>query len=314
MKKVYLGFNVVFLVVLVFFTNSNSQDTQEQFTPLTKLNWNISTAKESYYPFEPILFKFKIANNTILPVKASYTPVIIDDYIPNLIPFPARFSLELNVFHDGTKTKFEQLSFTTEDVMNLPIVTTWTEPEATPNKSNEEPKDRRFIQKLKVLDPSEAVEVTRIQNFMPLKMFPTSGEYELAFKIFTNDGEVPQANTNKISITILEPKGIDAKAFEYIKKHSGQNPANAFSGIKSQKERQEVLETFVSKFSGSYYSDYATFDLAQNYMYEKEYVKAEELFNRLKYKPDFIYSKVALDSLGEINRYLRPNNGVKQPQ
>ena len=311
MKKVYLGLNVVILVVLAFFTNSNSQDKPDEFTPLTKLDWNVSTGKEVYYPFEPILVTFKIANNTILPVKASYKPVIIDNYIPNLIPFPSRFSLELNIFHDGNKTKFEQLRYTTEDVMNLPIVTTWKEPEATTIESREEPVGRRFIQKLKVLDPDETVEVTRIQNFMPLKMFPTSGEYELAFKIFTNDGEVPEANINKISITMLKPKGIDAKAFEYIKKHSSQNPPYAFSGIKSQKERREVLETFVSKFSGSYFGDYATFDLAQNYMYEKEYVKAEELFNRLRYKPDFIYNKAVLDSLGEINRCLRPSNAVK---
>jgi hypothetical protein len=136
------------------------------------------------------------------------------------------------------------------------------------------------------------------------KIFPYPGEYQLQAELLDVDGK-KVIKSNHLRIRIVEPKGLDRQAFEFIKNNS--NPSYFLNGYERIVDHKplSILEEFVSKFSETAYGDYAVFQLSGVYFSNKDYEKAIKHLEKLAKKADFVFADKVQDYLREAKERIK---------
>lgn len=155
------------------------------------------------------------------------------------------------------------------------------------------------------LGPFQSYEDECIPAMDP-EIFAESGRYRLQF--FLNGLE-----SNIVDMEVMNPEGIDQDAFEFLKEHGRDI---WFGRILQEKNGSELLETFVEKYSGSGYGDYAIASLGKYYLFfEKELGKAEAQLKKTRSSENGVIARDSNKSLADIAKrkaeLRKPETGTR---
>jgi hypothetical protein len=127
---------------------------------------------------------------------------------------------------------------------------------------------------------------------------PEPGTYELQAVLENADGS-QLIESNKITIEIKEPIGIDQEVYNIIK--NGPSKEYLFSGGEFDKVKP-TLETIKARFPNSVYAKSAFYVLGEKYLVRKQYGQALSNFIRLENDKDFIFAEKVKNYIAEIRR------------
>jgi hypothetical protein len=125
------------------------------------------------------------------------------------------------------------------------------------------------------------------------------GIYDLEFVLHDSSNSA-FIKAPRIKLEIKNPKGINKKAFDFINEHRDFFGLSTWAILTD--EQQKIMETFVNRFGNSVYGENAQWLLADSYLSEQKFDKAQLLFKRLRNSPHRIVSDEARQSLSEIER------------
>lgn len=141
--------------------------------------------------------------------------------------------------------------------------------------------------------------------------FTEKGTYQLQFILRSADGS-HTLESNLIEIEIREPQGKDKEAFNFLNKHRD------FFGLSSwfpeKKECENLLETFVNKYSQSVYGELAISSLGDTYFSKGEFDKAKAEFEKISSSDNKYIADNAKRSLTEIEAKKKALEQTRQKQ
>lgn len=140
-------------------------------------------------------------------------------------------------------------------------------------------------------------EITDILQFELLKWFDQPGQYRIRATLPNGESSV---SSDWVTLTVEEPTGADADAFEFVRDKVVTESDVILSAQPNIKE--ELLE----KFPDSPYSDYVRYSLARWYE-NRDKPKAIELYSKLQSKSGFIYAQEVKDNLKKLERNIDEN-------
>lgn len=136
------------------------------------------------------------------------------------------------------------------------------------------------------------------------EFFPEPGTYNIRLIIAGLEGKLIRSNT--VQLTIVEPKGIDKKAFDFIKQNKvhERHPILAIWNDDVKLENgKTLLEEFVSSYGGSIYGEYAIYHLGNYYFAKGEYEKAKIELAKLRNSKNPRINKNAKSRLTDVEKY-----------
>jgi len=133
------------------------------------------------------------------------------------------------------------------------------------------------------------------------KLFPETGVYRLQV-VFRDDNLKEMVKSNIIEINIVEPKGVDLEAFNYL---SQIDAPDFFEGV-TNTTPEKVIE-FVDRFGDSSYAPYAIYQLGQFHFLRGDYPEAARLLGKLAGQSDFVFSDQVSDYLNKSKDKLKAN-------
>ena len=150
------------------------------------------------------------------------------------------------------------------------------------------------------IKPGNSVRVNQLISLNLDKVFRKAGNYQV-FAQLTDPNSKQQIKSNTVSISVLEPDGMDRQAFEFLRKNF--KSADPLSGrdVSGNPQAQELLERFARIFEKTAYGDYAAFVLGELYFAQDDHKKASEQFNKLAAKDAFVFADKAKKYLAEAN-------------
>lgn len=114
------------------------------------------------------------------------------------------------------------------------------------------------------------------------KFFPRPGRYTIRLAITAPEGKLIESNS--VEINVVEPTGIDKRAFEFIQQNKAHQKYPVLFQWKNEEQveySKVLLEEFVDKFSSSIYGDYAIYRLGNYYKATGQLDKARTEFEKL---------------------------------
>jgi hypothetical protein len=140
------------------------------------------------------------------------------------------------------------------------------------------------------LKPFQFYEEENVPAIDP-NIFVKQGNYQLQF--FLNGLE-----SNVVEMKILNPKGINKEAFEFINEHGKDI---WFGSMLDEKNGDNLLKAFVQKFGESDYAKYAINSLGNYYLFfQKDLDKAQAEFEKLKNSENVALAQNANKTLVDI--------------
>jgi hypothetical protein len=130
-------------------------------------------------------------------------------------------------------------------------------------------------------------EINRVEEF-----FPQPGKYSIQF-------EVQGTKSDKIDLIIKEPEGLDKQAFDFLKKYDN---ALSFDWVWKESDGTTLLESFVSSFSASVYSESAIRYLGYLYKAKGDLDKAETEFEKIQFSTHKFVADEAVEAISEIKQ------------
>ena len=257
---------VLFVAPLALFAGlSVSQSAQQQNGSVRALTFSnltleiATTNKKEFVKLEPMPITLTLSNKTTQTILGHGTL----GFSANLVKlFVAR--------GDGKGQEIQQLSPFPEEVFIKPIE----------------------------MKPGDGFHTKELLSLNLDNIFPQPGEYQIYAVLFDPNSK-REVKSNKLTVQILQPEGIDRQAFEFIQTNS--RSANLLSGryLSGNQRAQNALEMFVQIFDKSVYGDYASFLLGELYFTQEEYNRAAEQFNKVANKADFVLADRAQKYLVE---------------
>lgn len=245
--------------------------TIEAQTETPKLTFEVSTRQNSYILREPIEFNLKLSNQTQVPVKSGSILQLRDTTISVRNEAGESKKWEINKFYIGGRI---------DGIVEM-----------LPGKK---------IETEELLDGNLAE-----------MMFSRPGRYEVQAE-YVYESYRPQRETIKsvsttFTINILEPKGIDKQAYEFLKEiyEPALRKSDSTPAI-------ELEQDFVDTFGKSVYAKYMILELASIYRGTENEKALRELCKI--HNLDFHYSKDVKRMLLEINAILHPVTLVPLPE
>lgn len=245
--------------------------TIEAQTETPKLTFEVSTRRNSYILREPIEFNLKLSNQRQVPVKSGSILQLRDTNILVRNEAGESKKWEINKFYIGGRVD--------GIVEMLP---------------------GRKMESEELLDGNLAE-----------MMFSRPGRYEVQAE-YVYESYRPQRETIKsvsttFTINILEPKGIDKQAYDFLKEI--YEPALRQS---DSSPTIELEQNFVDTFGKSVYAKYMILELASIYRGEDKKKALKELCKI--HDLDFHYKKNVKKMLLEINAVINPIVLVPLPE
>ncbi len=272
-KKIFIivGFSTIFVCAsLIWFYQLNPIITKAQTQASLKLE--ILTSQNQYFQLEPIPLRFKLLNQTAVPITWNAFLGIGPDI--NLI---ARAE-------NGTETRWIGKNMS----VDAPIMDT------------------------EIMQPGiNKEEQNLIDESLAKKIFPSPGRYELrvefVYRKYTNgQRQIETIVSNPVTVEIKSPLGINLLAYQYL------NTQGLINGGGRLNEIIQAQQYFVNNFSNSVYWKYVTYDLAKIYMEQKDYVKAEREFYNISDLNFYYSEKVKLSLWNLAGKLNRPNPRSKR--
>jgi hypothetical protein len=153
------------------------------------------------------------------------------------------------------------------------------------------------------IEPGEEVTRPQLLKMNLGEVFPEPGVYHVEAVLF----DVPYEHSirsNKLQIKILQPKGEDAKALDFIM--TKENKYSFFSGDRfADRNFVQVLEQFAFEFKDTPYADYADYLLSEHYSLVGDSQSALTHLAKLEKKADFVYRDEVAVSIGQLKRRLK---------
>ncbi|HKP70896.1 MAG TPA: tetratricopeptide repeat protein [Pyrinomonadaceae bacterium] len=161
-----------------------------------------------------------------------------------------------------------------------------------------------------VLDTSKSHSVvdhrsTVVVN-LPQNIFGSPGTYQLQFVLYTADKKI---TSNVITFAVAAPRGVDLKAYRFLKKVNGDT---SFEWVWKNKDGVAALNQFADEYQGSVYADRALLHLGEVFMAKGNLQSAEQQFEKLKDNSDPHLAASAATYLKEIAE-KRADNEKNQP-
>lgn len=262
MSKIFLS---ILITIFGFLTGVQKLTAQEKLpgkNDFSEMTLTVEFNKKAYLPLEPICAKFTFSNQTKLSLNSS---------VPNFAPQ-------------------SKIQVTDGNVTNIYDSITLLGGRPNPFK--------------KAFFPGESLEESILLETNLEKFFPHSGVFRVRFLLF--DGNELNLTSNMIVFEIQTPTGIDAKALSFLKKNKDKNqfPSLVFSFLDNDKIKsgQNLLATFVDRFSESGYREYATYLIGISYFHCREFEKAKIEFTKLKSSENAVFARESEHYLSEIRQ------------
>ncbi len=133
------------------------------------------------------------------------------------------------------------------------------------------------------------------------KYFPEPGIYEIQAALRNDDG-TQSIESNKVTIEIQKPTGLNLAAYNLIKNSSLQD--FMFSGIKFNRAK-DILETLNLIHPNTPYAKNSSFLLGETHFELRQYPQALTNLIRLENDSNFIFAEKVKNYLTEIRRLLQ---------
>jgi len=159
----------------------------------------------------------------------------------------------------------------------------------------------------KVYEPGEAYRSKQqLITISPSDVLSQPGEYRIQAVIHgTNWYE--EVKSNLLPVRIAQAKGVDKQAFEYLKGTDSVSELFAGFDLSEDPKALGMLEGLTHNFRDTVYAEYASFRLGEFYFARKEYAKANEHFDKVAKKSDFIYAAKVSEYLNKLKaQFARP--------
>lgn len=268
----YLIISVVLFGLLFFSpnvlpqTDSTQKDISENSPFNPAMSFNIALDKTEYFQLEPITLRCKFSNKTKEPQTT---------FIPSF-----KNESRLEVGFNGESKQFNQISYLMIFLTRPPEPVTFQ-----PGKGVEE----------------EITLETSLDEF-----FPKPGIYTIRLSVKGSENlEGNSLWSNPVEITILEPRGINKEAFDFIQ----QNKINRIRAVLFHwnndiklENGKTLLEEFVSKYSGSVYGEIGIYQLGNYYRQRQECEKAKIELKKLKFSKNPRIVKDAKATLSDVEK------------
>jgi hypothetical protein len=198
--------------------------------------------------------------NEFLPMEPIGVLLTLDNETPDTIE--GRFSLKL--YYSYFEIHVQNVKGEIKEIKNAKSI-----------------RSKRFIPEMK-LKPGEKYEESDV--FYNLHdVFSEPGDYSI-YIIIKDTLHEQEVKSNLVQIKILEPNGVDADAYDFLKKCCSKD-SFVFEGGKDDK----FFTTFSSKFAGTVYSDFSDLITVKRYIIAKQYDKAEALLQKMTPSQDFLF-------------------------
>lgn len=237
------------------------QQNTEQALPFSYLTLTTATPKEEYLLLEPIPITLTVSNETQRPILGHTALEFTNKFVELLV---TKESGETRKAHD-------------QSVFSI--------------LSPREP--------TRLIAPGERHQVDQTLLLHLGEDFPRAGTYKIQAVLKDVLGN-EQIQSNFITIRIVEPRGRDRAALQYIA--ASRNASNFFTGVgfSNSEESRRVWEDFVASFGESQYGDHAAFKLGEFYFARRDYVKALRHFDKLSKKDRFVFVERVREYLKKI--------------
>lgn len=146
------------------------------------------------------------------------------------------------------------------------------------------------------------------------EFFPQPGTYAIRLLLTGSEGKL--LRSNQVKLTILEPKGIDKEAFDFIQKNKANNSYQilfAWNNDIKLENGKTLLEEFVSKYSASIYGEIAIYQLGNYYFGNHELEKAKFELEKLRFSRNPRIAKSAKATLLDVEKNF-PAKENEKPQ
>jgi hypothetical protein len=249
-------------VVLNFPRGLHPQGGPPENASFSKLSLGLDSTKKEFIQLEPIPIILTLDNKTSEDIKGHSAIDISQNYIKLLVAQPGAEVREVR-----------ELS------LNRKLV----------------------VASAKLIKPGDHYQSSQLLTINLDEVFPEPGLYQLQAVLMDSDGK-REVKSNKLTLRIVRPEGLDYQAFEYIKEIG--TPSSFFYGVNipGTKNTQKVLEEFESAFGASRYGDYSSFLLGEFYFSKRDYAKAYEKFDKVAKKANFIFTEKAKQYLEKIEK------------
>ena len=254
-----LTFGVMFL-----YSHTPKVESQSEYP---KLTLEVSSPQNEYFQHEPILFKFRVTNQTNEP--------IVWQSLVKIGPWTNLIVRN----QSGGEVKIEGKKLLRAGISIFPSK----------------------------LNPAENYETQSLVNgYIAEEIFPNPGRYEVRIELIYNQYQpVEERKTvvsNPIVINILEPQDINRQAYNFIK----EKLTPTKKGRLSSSELTQLEQEFVNRFSGSVYADFMRVELAQLYEIIGEDTKALQELCKISSDEDFYHAKQVQRRIRQIDAKINP--------
>lgn len=132
----------------------------------------------------------------------------------------------------------------------------------------------------RILRPMETIAV--VESFgsgLAHAFFPEPGTYQVQFVLHSGNA-LETITSNRVSVTIQSPVGLDKDAFDFMQKHQD------FFGLSSwgptNEKTRSLLEAFVGMYGESVYGEDAILSLGTCYLVREEFDKAKAELEKIQ--------------------------------
>jgi hypothetical protein len=261
---------VLALVAGIVQAVAHQQPTQTEVLDFSRLTLEVSTTKDSFLRLEPIPLILTMSNKTGHAVMGH-----------TALDFSSRLIKVFVSRNGGTEQAVNNLS----PVSILQSVTT------------------------REIKAGESHESKQLLSLDLGNIFPQAGTYKIRATLLDVEGD-KEISSRHLNIKIVEPEGINRRAFDYIK--SRPNASYFFSGLELADTEQALVnnEQFAFDFEETEYADYMNYRLGTLYFAKEDFHKAKVHFLKLSTKEKFIYKDKAAEYLQKAKNKLGEAEGL----
>lgn len=227
--------------------NPQGRAEEKEAPGFSSLTLHLATTKHRYIRLEPVPVVLRLSNPTRRKVEATTTLNIEANEVELIITDPA-----------GQEKRIRGLS--SQSSFYSPGVLT--------------------------IKPGESYSEKQVLALALNDIFRESGKYHLQVGLYDRASR-EQILSNTVSVSIVEPEGLDGSAFNYLT--NNVDPSTFFESV--SRSSPAKAEEFVELYGESVYADYVTYLLGRYYWNHEKYDKAEKHFEKLSKKPDFVFAE-----------------------
>lgn len=265
-----------FAVILVAFVTPLSgvapQKDSQDVLPFSALTLNIAFTKDEFAPLEPIPIIFTLKNETKNPVIGHSALGLSDNHI--------------DLFVIGTEGAVRKIEIAKPVSILVEVGR-------------------------KVFQPGESYRSEDLLTVGTKDVLSQPGAYQVQ-AVVHGGNSYEQVKSNLLLVRISEPTGSNRRALNLIK--SASSMPNLFAGYDLTEDQRALatLEALSNEFSGTVYSDYASFRVGEFYFYKENYVKAKKYLDKLADRTEFIFAKKVADYRNKLKAELSNKSGLFQ--